>query len=96
MPWPNLLHAYFSLLALDYQGDIIFSSRNVTMSRGDRLCFDVTIVDDVEIEYNEGFSFHVRLSNGTRGYQEYYYQYTSVTVNDNDGELQSIKYFYKV
>ena len=57
------------------------------MSRGDRLCFDITIVDDVEIEYNEGFSFHVGLSNGTRDSLDYYYQFTSVTVNDNDGEL---------
>ena len=72
------------ILTLDYQGDIIFSARNVTMSNGDRMCFDLVIVDDTEVEDKEEHSFSVKLSNGS--YLQYYYQSTTITINDNDGE----------
>ena len=82
----NVYYVFITIyiLTLDYQGDIIFSARNVTMSSGDRMCFDLVIVDDAEIEYKEEHSFHVKLSNGT--YLQYYNQSTTITINDNDGE----------
>lgn len=59
------------------------------MSRGDRLCFDVAIVDDVEIESYEWFSFNVRLSNGSCGPLNFFCRSTHVNVMDNDGKLQN-------
>ena len=67
------------------ENDLIFSARNVTMSRGDRVCLDVVIVDDNNIEYTERFNFYVRLSNGSY-ISDYYNKYTYITVIDNDGE----------
>ena len=55
------------------------------MSQGDRVCHDVTIVDDNNIEYPESFRFNVRLSNGSY-ISDYYQKNTYITVIDNDGE----------
>lgn len=82
----GLLHvSLFSVLALDYEDDIIFASSNATMTRGDKLCFNVTIVDNDEFEFNQRFSFYVSLSSGTS--HEYYSHSTTLTVVDNEGEL---------
>lgn len=60
------------------------------MSNGDRMCFDLVIVNDTEIEDKEEHSFSVKLSNGS--YLQYYYQSTTITINDNDGEWLNTTY----
>ena len=64
--------------------DIIFSGANstFTLATGDRRCFNVTIVDDDVIEYDEGFGFEVYSLT-------YYYfnDYTKIIVKDNEGQL---------
>ena len=57
---------------------------NFTLSVGTRICFDVMIIDDTEIEYNENYGFEVILQNRT--YSEYFYDYTYIHIIDNDGE----------
>ena len=73
------------------QNDVIFSAQNVTMSRGDRVCLDVVIVDDNIIEYTESFYFTVSLSNGSY-ISDYYQKSTGIEVIDNDGECEYILY----
>ena len=68
-----------------FQDDVTFSAQNVTMSRGDRVCLDVVIVDNNNIENTESFYFDVRLSNGSY-ISDYYQKNTYITVIDNDGE----------
>ena len=51
------------------------------MDNGDRKCFSVTIVDDNEIEYNEGFYFYF---NSSLRYT-YFFDETYTTVTDNEG-----------
>ena len=68
--------------------DIIFSGANstFTLATGDRRCFNVTIVDDAVIEYDENFSFEVDAVNTSLTY-EYFYDYTRIIVRDNEGQL---------
>ena len=87
-----------TLSGFSTQNDVIFSAKNVTMSRGDRICLDVVIVDDNNIEYTESFFFHVMLRNGSY-ISNYYQKYTDITVIDNDGEcthhsIPGLKYHY--
>ena len=67
---------------------IIFSGANstFTLATGDRRCFNVTIVDDDEIEYNEGFGFWFEPVNTSLPYY-YFYDYTQIIVRDNEGQL---------
>ena len=75
----------FSLVSgFSTQNDFIFAARNV-MSQGDKVCHDVVIVDDNNIEYPESFRFNVSLSNGSY-ISSYYQKNTYITVIDNDGE----------
>ena len=57
---------------------------NFTLSVGTRICFDVLIIDDTEIERNGYHDFEVMLQNGT--YSEYFGDYTTIIIIDNDGE----------
>ena len=64
--------------------DVLFMDTNFTdftLSVGTRICFDVMIIDDTEIESNEYYGFDVMLQNGT-----YIYDYTDIIIIDNDGE----------
>ena len=78
--------------------DVKFSSKNVTMSQGDRVCVDVVIVDDNNIEYTETFHFNMGLSNGSY-ISDYYQKKTFIKIIDNDGEcthhsIPVLKYHY--
>ena len=68
--------------------DIIFSAANsmFTLATGDRRCFNVTIVDDDVIEYDEGYNFWVEAINTSLPYY-YFYDYTQIIVRDNEGQL---------
>ena len=68
--------------------DIIFSGANsiFTLATGDRRCFNVTIVDDDEIEYEENFAFEVYAVNTSLTYY-YFIDYTQIIVKDNEGQL---------
>ena len=66
--------------------DIIFNASGLvfSMENGDRMCFSVTIVDDNEIEWDEGFSFHFDAINSSLRYS-YFIDRTRITVTDNEG-----------
>ena len=64
--------------------DVLFMDTNFTLSVGTRICFDVIIIDDTEIEGNEYHRFDVILQNGT--YSEYFNDRTYILIIDNDGE----------
>ena len=68
--------------------DIIFSGANstFTLATGERRCFNVTIVDDDEIEYNEYFGIWVEAVN-TSLTCYYFNDYTRIIVRDNEGQL---------
>ena len=53
------------------------------MSTGDRMCFNVTIVDDDEIESYEYFYFTFNAINDSLAY--YFYDETRIVVMDNEG-----------
>ena len=67
-----------------YIDDVLFMDTSFTLSVGTRICFDVIIIDNTEIEGNEYHGFEVILQNGT--YSEYFYDYTGIIIIDNDGE----------
>ena len=50
------------------------------------MCFNVTIVDDEEIEYDESFGFSFDALNQSLQY-EHFYDYTRIRIRDNEGEL---------
>ena len=54
------------------------------MSTGDRMCFNVTIVDDDEIESNEYFPFTFDAINDSLAYS-YFRDRTRIVVIDNEG-----------
>ena len=65
-------------------GDIIFSAANsiFTMTTGDRKCFNVTVVDDDELDRNENVYFRLRGVNTSISF----YDSTQITVRDNEGQ----------
>lgn len=77
-------HIDFSLVNSYGQGDLLFSDRNMTLSVGDRTCFDVVIIDDDLSEYSEVFTLQIGLRNGS--YHRYYSDTARIRVLDNDGE----------
>ena len=73
---------------LVYLGDdIIFSGANsmFTLATGDRRCFNVTIVDDDEIEYDKSFVFGVKAVNTSLSH--YSFDFIRIYVRDNEGQL---------
>ena len=68
--------------------DIIFSAANsmFTLATAERRCFNVTIVDDDEIEYNENIDFSFEPINTSLTYY-YFNDYTRITIRDNEGQL---------
>ena len=54
------------------------------MSTGDRMCFNVTIVDDDEIESYESFFFTFDVINDSLAYS-YFHDETRIVVIDNEG-----------
>ena len=56
---------------------------NFTISVGNRICFDVTIVDDEVIEYMKDYKFYLCLQNGT--YHHHFSGDTYIFVRDNEG-----------
>ena len=68
--------------------DIIFSGANstLTLATGDKRCFNVTIVDDDVIEYDEYFGFEVYAVNTSVAYY-YFYDNTQIIVRDTEGQL---------
>ena len=88
----NIIHACVVCIAIKvsqstviyYIDDVLFMDTNFTLSVGTRICFDVIIIDDTEIEGNEYYGFEIMIQNGT--YSEYFYDYTDILIIDNDGE----------
>lgn len=68
--------------------DFVFDASGSVFSLaiGDRMCFNVTIVDDEEIEYDQSFGFSFYALNQSLQYQ-HFYDYTRIRIRDNDGEL---------
>ena len=68
--------------------DIIFSAANsmFTLATGDRRCFNVTIVDDDDIEYDKSFVFGVKAVN-TSLTRYYFSAFIWIYVRDNEGQL---------
>ena len=50
------------------------------------MCFNATIVDDEEIEWDEYIGFSFNALNQSLQYQ-YFYDYTQICIRDNEGEL---------
>ena len=63
--------------------DLLFTDTNFTISNGNRICFDVIIIDDDVIEYMKYYHFYLRLQNGT--YHDHFRDYTNIIVTDNEG-----------
>ena len=59
--------------------DVIFNASGSILTSSNA-CFDVIIVDDEDIQYNEGITFYLEIYNNY-----YYYDYTSITIVDNEG-----------
>ena len=64
---------------------MIFNGANFTLSFGDRICFDVIVVDDNEIEDQESYSFYVRPQSGSNTAQ--LHDYTHIIIVDNEGKF---------
>ena len=56
---------------------------NFTISVGNRICFDVIIVDDDVIEYMKDYKFYLCLQNGTS--HHHFLGETYIFVKDNEG-----------
>ena len=89
----NIIHACVVCIAIKVSqstmlyiiiDDVLFMDTNFTLSVGTRICFDVIIIDDTEIESNENYRFDIIIQNGT--YSEYFYDRTYIRIIDNDGE----------
>ena len=67
--------------------DIIFTAANsmFTLATGERRCFNVTIVDDDEIETNENFRFEFEVVN-TSLTRYSFHDATQIIVRDNEGQ----------
>ena len=66
--------------------DIIFNTSTIfTLAVGERLCFNVTIVDDNEIEYDEHYGFSFEALNDSHPYY-LFYDYTRIIIRDNEGQ----------
>ena len=63
--------------------DVLFTDTNFTISNGNRICFDVIIIDDDVIEYTKSHYFYLRFQNGT--YHDHFYDNTRIIVTDNEG-----------
>ena len=63
--------------------DLLFTETNFTISNGNRICFDVIIIDDDVIEYMKYYYFYLRLQNGT--YHNHFRDDTHIIVTDNEG-----------
>ena len=82
---------FFSILANN--DDVIFNgSGSILRPSNFSTCFDVVIVDDKDIEYNEGYFFYLQ-PNGFLGIDNGYYNgdHTTIMVQDNEGI--SLNYF---
>ena len=67
-------------------GDIIFNTNQVfTLASGERLCFNVTVVDDNEIEYYEAYAFTIVALNRSLPFYQFYDR-TRITIRDNEGQ----------
>ena len=53
-----------------------------TMSTGERLCFNVTIVDDNEIESDEIYYFTFKAPN----HSLLFFDYIQIIIRDNEGQ----------
>ena len=73
--------------SIDTTGDdIIFNTSTIfTMAVGERLCFNVTIVDDDEIEYDEYHGFSFEALNDSLPFH-HFYDYTRIIIRDNEGQ----------
>ena len=73
-----LLHSLITI-----GGDIIFNASTVfTLASGEKICFNVTIVDDDEIEYVESYFFELDDSL----FYYHFYDYTQIVIRDNEGQ----------
>ena len=79
-----LFHNYNTIPSIDtIGGDIILNNSTMfTMSTGERLCFNVTIVDDNEIESDEHYYFTFKAPN----HSLLFYDYTQIIIRDNEGQ----------
>ena len=68
------------------ENDITIDGDMVFMKSGQRKCFNVTAIDDDEIEYRESFYFTLgTLNNSLSDFQ--FNDSLRITVIDNDGQL---------
>ena len=63
--------------------DLLFTDTNFTLSLGNRICFDVIIIDDGVIENTKSYGFYLHLQNGTS--HIHFYDRTLINVTDNEG-----------
>ena len=75
------IYTYFAKCPLD--DDLFFMDTNFTLSIGNRICFDVMIIDDDVIEYEEEHWFYLRLQNGA--FHDHFYDRTPIIITDNEG-----------
>ena len=68
-------------------GGLLFTDTDFTISNGNRICFDATIIDNDVIDYTKYHRFNVGLQNGT--YHEYFNDYTQIVIIDNEGWFSS-------
>ena len=60
--------------------DIISNTTNFTLATGERLCFNVTIVDDNLIEYDETYRFYFSAANDSTQF----YDGTRIRISGNE------------
>ena len=76
-----LIIMLYPLITID--DDIIFNTTIFTLASGERLCFNVTIVDDNVTEYDEDHHFYFyALNNSIPVYQ--FLDQTEITIRDNE------------
>lgn len=65
------------------ENQVFFNEDNFTISNGDRICYEVTIVDDDIIEQFLRSGFTVTLQNGAL--DPFFSDFTQFVVRDNEG-----------
>ena len=81
---PRIIYIVAKLiLRCPLDDDLLFTETNFTLSIGNRICFDVMIIDDDVIEYMKYNDFSLHLKNGT--YHAHFNDYTHIIVTDNEG-----------
>ena len=77
------------LFKADYLVDINGGYREFTLTTGEKICFNITIVDDDEVEEREAFNFYLDATDRYMPAEIFmlFHDYIWIYVLDNDGKL---------